>query len=82
MESHYTLPAPRFERPTRLLVVVAPFYRDIADALLAGAPRRDRARPAPRQETVEVPGALELPTAIGLAGAERARSTASSPSAA
>jgi 6,7-dimethyl-8-ribityllumazine synthase len=36
-ESHGLLPRPRFDRPTRVLIVVAPFYRDIADALLAGA---------------------------------------------
>jgi 6,7-dimethyl-8-ribityllumazine synthase len=66
VESHYTLPAPRFERPPRLLVAVAPFYRDIADALLAGARAAiDGAGAA--AEVVEVPGALELPTAIGLA---------------
>lgn len=66
MESHYTLPAPRFERPTRLLLVVAPFYRDIADALLAGA-RAAVARAGATAEAIEVPGALELPTAIALA---------------
>jgi len=65
LESHYTLPAPRFERPTRLLVVVAPFYRDIADALIAGADAAIAAAGAAR-ETVEVPGALELPAAIAL----------------
>jgi len=66
MESHATLPRPRFERPTRVLVVVAPFYRDIADGLLAGARAAlDDARV--HHETVSVPGALELPTAIRLA---------------
>ena len=35
--SHTALPAPRFDVPTRLLVVVAPFYQDIADGLQAGA---------------------------------------------
>jgi 6,7-dimethyl-8-ribityllumazine synthase len=68
MERHHTLPRPRFERPTRVLIVVAPFYRDIADALLAGA-RAAIAGAGALQETVEVPGALELPTAIGLAAA-------------
>jgi len=67
MESHYTLPEPRFEAPTRLLVVVAPFYRDIADALVVGA-RAAIAGAGARDEVVEVPGALELPTAIGIAG--------------
>ncbi len=65
-ESHSTLPRPRFERPTRLLIVVAPFYRDIADALIAGARAALEAAGA-QHETVEVPGALEVPTAIRLA---------------
>jgi 6,7-dimethyl-8-ribityllumazine synthase len=61
-----TLARPRFERPTRLLIVVAPFYRDIADALIAGARAALDAAGADH-ETVEVPGALEIPTAIRLA---------------
>jgi 6,7-dimethyl-8-ribityllumazine synthase len=65
-ESHHVLPRPRFERPTRLLLVTAPFYRDIADALMAGARTAIDAAGA-RHETAEVPGALEIPTAIGLA---------------
>ena len=31
LETHYTLTLPSFERPVRLLVVVAPYYKDIAD---------------------------------------------------
>ena len=61
-----TLVRPRFERPTRVLVVVAPFYRDIADALLAGA-RAALDDAGAEHETVEVPGALEVPPAIRLA---------------
>jgi 6,7-dimethyl-8-ribityllumazine synthase len=64
--AHYVLPRPRFERPTRMLVVVAPYYRDIADALLAGA-RGAMAAAGAACETVEVPGALEIPPAIRLA---------------
>ena len=60
MESHYTLAPPRFDEPTRLLVAVAPFARDIADALLAGA-RAAIARAGAEAETVEVPGARALP---------------------
>jgi len=60
------LPRPRFDAPPAVLIVVAPFYRDIADALLAGARRALDAAGA-RHETVEVPGALEIPTAIALA---------------
>ncbi|HRO10781.1 6,7-dimethyl-8-ribityllumazine synthase [Amaricoccus sp.] len=66
MESHHILPLPRFDRPTRLLLVVAPFYRDIAEALVAGA-RAAVAKAGAGEELVEVPGALELPAAIGLA---------------
>jgi 6,7-dimethyl-8-ribityllumazine synthase len=66
LETHYTLPRPRFERPPRVLIVVAPFYRDIADSLLAGA-RAALEGASVAHETVEVPGALELPTAVRLA---------------
>ena len=36
-ETHYTLPLPAFDKPVKLLIVVAPYYRDIADDLVAGA---------------------------------------------
>ncbi len=36
-ETHYTLPLPVFDKPVKLLIVVAPYYRDIADDLIAGA---------------------------------------------
>ena len=36
-ETHYILPRPEFDRPVKLLIVVAPHYRDIADNLIAGA---------------------------------------------
>jgi 6,7-dimethyl-8-ribityllumazine synthase len=65
-EPHDALPRPRLDRPTRVLVVVAPFYRAIADALLAGA-RAALDDAGARHETVEVPGALEIPPAIRLA---------------
>ncbi len=60
------LPPPRFTRPTRVLVVVAPFYREIADGLIAGA-RAALASAGVDHDLVEVPGALEIPTAIALA---------------
>lgn len=65
-ERHGALPLPAFDRPVRLLVVVAPYYRDIADALLAGARATADACGA-AVEVAEVPGALEIPTAIALA---------------
>jgi 6,7-dimethyl-8-ribityllumazine synthase len=65
-DAHDSLELPAFDRPTRVLIALAPFYREIADHLLAGARAvLDAARVA--HETVEVPGALELPTTIALA---------------
>ena len=64
--AHYTLPLPVFDRPVRLLIVVAPFYRDIADALIAGA-RAVATAAGAEVELVEVPGALEVPSAIAIA---------------
>ena len=46
--------------------MVAPFYRDIADMLIAGAVAEIEASGG-THEIVEVPGALEVPTAIALA---------------
>ncbi|MDU8912871.1 6,7-dimethyl-8-ribityllumazine synthase [Aestuariicoccus sp. MJ-SS9] len=65
-EQHYTLPRPAFDKPVKLLIVVAPYYRDIADDLLAGA-RAEIEAAGGTHDTVEVPGALEVPTAIGIA---------------
>lgn len=65
-ESHYTLPLPRFDKPVKLLIVVAPYYRDIADNLIAGA-RATAAACGAETDLIEVPGALEIPTAIALA---------------
>ena len=48
-----------------ILMVTAPFYRDIADALLQGA-RAALAEAGAVVEEVEVPGALEIPAAIGM----------------
>ena len=36
-EKEYTLPRAEFDKPVKLLIVVAPFYRDIADNMIAGA---------------------------------------------
>lgn len=65
-ESHHTLPLPAFDRPVRLLITVAPYYRDIAGALVAGA-RATAAKAGAEVDLVEVPGALEIAPAIGLA---------------
>jgi 6,7-dimethyl-8-ribityllumazine synthase len=65
-EPHTTLPLPGFDAPVRVLIVVAPYYRDIANDLIAGA-RAVLERCGAAHETVEVPGALEVPPAIALA---------------
>lgn len=60
------LATPGFAEPPRVLIVAAPFYRAVADGLIAGA--RAVLDPAGAEvEIVEVPGALEIPTAIRLA---------------
>ena len=58
----------------RILVVESGYYKDIADALLAGARRALDAAKA-RYDVVTVPGALEIPQAavIALDGARGAR---------
>jgi 6,7-dimethyl-8-ribityllumazine synthase len=65
-EQHYVLDRPEFDKPVKLLIVVAPYYKDIADNLVAGAVAEAEACGA-TWEKVEVPGALELPTAISIA---------------
>ena len=65
-ENHYTLPLPSFDKPVKLLIVVAPYYKDIADQLVAGA-RAVAAACGAEAEVIEVPGALEVTTAIAMA---------------
>lgn len=65
-EETFTLPLPGFDAPVRMLIVVAPYYRDIADQLVAGAKATIEAAGG-TWDLVEVPGALELPTAIRIA---------------
>jgi 6,7-dimethyl-8-ribityllumazine synthase len=61
------LALPRLVAPARVLIVVAPFYHEIAEWLLNGA-RAVLDAAGVAHETVEVPGALEIPTAVRLAG--------------
>lgn len=64
---HYQLDLPKFDTPVRLLIVVAPYYKAIADNLVAGA-RATAEQAGASADLIEVPGALEIPTAIGIAG--------------
>jgi 6,7-dimethyl-8-ribityllumazine synthase len=65
-ETHYTLPRASFDDAPHVLIVVAPYYKDIADNLVAGAKAEIEAAGG-TWDLAEVPGALEVPTAIGLA---------------
>ena len=65
-DEHGILPTPTFDKPVKLLIVAAPFYRAIADNLIAGAKAEIEAAGG-TFEVVEVPGALEIPTAIAMA---------------
>lgn len=67
--SHYTPPMPAFDAPVRVLIVVAPYYKDIADDLVRGAIGTLENAGA-THEIVEVPGALEVPTAIRIADSQ------------
>ncbi len=64
--SDNSLAPPVFDRPTKVLIVVAPYYSKIAEAQLAAA-RSVLERAGAAHESVEVPGALEIPPAISLA---------------
>lgn len=65
-ETHYTPPLPALDPAPKVLIVVAPYYKDIADALVTGAKRAIEAAGG-FWEIAEVPGALEIPPAIGIA---------------
>lgn len=65
-QSHYVLDRPTFDAPLKVLIVVAPYYKDIADHMVAGA-RAELTAAGAKVDVIEVPGALEVPTAIRIA---------------
>lgn len=65
-QEHDSLAPPVFDQPTRVLIVLSPYYAEIAAELSAGAQAAVKAAGA-SCETIHVPGALEIPTAIKLA---------------
>lgn len=65
-EQHHILDLPTFDAPVKLLIVVAPYYKDITDEMIAGAKATTEAAGG-TWDLVEVPGALEVPTAISIA---------------
>ena len=64
-ETHYVLDRPSFDKPVKVLIVVSPYYKQIADQLVAGA-RAEIEATGGTWDLIEVPGALEIPTAIGI----------------
>ncbi len=65
-EQHYILPRATFDKPVKLLIVVSPYYKDIADNMVAGAVAEIEAAGG-TYDIIEVPGALEITTAVGIA---------------
>tara|TARA_B100000900_G_scaffold145146_1_gene123001 strand:+ start:614 stop:1117 length:504 start_codon:yes stop_codon:yes gene_type:complete len=63
---HYVLPRAVFKKTPKVLIVVAPYYHSIAENLLKGAKTEISASNG-KFDIVEVPGALEIATAIGIA---------------
>ena len=60
------LPLPSFDKPPKMLIVAAPFDREIVSLLVKGAARVLDSVSADH-ETVEVPGSLEIPPTIKFA---------------
>ena len=63
---HYSLPRAVLKKIPKVLIVVAPYYHSIAEDLLKGAKTEILASNG-TFDIVEVPGALEIATAIGIA---------------
>jgi 6,7-dimethyl-8-ribityllumazine synthase len=64
--THHILPLPEFDKPVKVLIVASPYYKDISDNQIAGTVAEIEKAGA-THEIVLVPGALEIPTAIGIA---------------
>lgn len=65
-EPRHELELPTFETAPKVLIVLSPYYKEIADNLLAGAEAALEAAGA-FHETIHVPGALEVTPAIRIA---------------
>lgn len=57
---------PSFDKPVKVAIVIAPYYTAIAEAQLAAA-KAVLEQAGATHEVIEVPGSLEIPTAIGIA---------------
>ncbi|MBF9060668.1 6,7-dimethyl-8-ribityllumazine synthase [Rhodobacterales bacterium HKCCSP123] len=57
---------PAFDKPVKVAIVIATYYTAIAEAQLAAA-KGVLEQAGATHEVIEVPGSLEIPTAIGIA---------------
>lgn len=64
--NHHVMERAEFDRPVKILIVTSPYYKDIADEQVAGA-KAEIEGVGGTWDVAEVPGALEIPTAIGIA---------------
>ncbi|UWR00695.1 6,7-dimethyl-8-ribityllumazine synthase [Rhodobacteraceae bacterium S2214] len=64
--SHYIMPLPEFDKPVKVLIVASPYYKDLSDHQIAGA-KAEIEKAGGTWDIVNVPGALEIPTAISIA---------------
>lgn len=69
-ENNHLLPTPKFTDPARILIVISPYYSDVAGELLEGAKRAIHTAGG-IHDIINVPGALEIPPAIRIATAAR-----------
>lgn len=70
-DTHHVLPVPEIPKGTKLLIVRAPYYKEVGDNLLKGAADAIK-RHGATSKLLDVPGALEIPTAIALAAGTEA----------
>ena len=75
LTEHSTLPLPAFDSAVKLLIVVAPYYRAIADDLIAGA-RAAAERAGATVDLIEVPCGTNP---LGVKGAGEAGAVGSPP---
>jgi 6,7-dimethyl-8-ribityllumazine synthase len=62
----HILDLPTFDDPVKLLIVVAPYFKDISDELLCGA-KTTLDEAGVTYDIIEMPSVSELPTAIAIA---------------
>jgi 6,7-dimethyl-8-ribityllumazine synthase len=62
----HILDVPTFDRPVKLLIVVAPYFKEISDELLNGAQAALNSAGV-TYDVIEMPSVSEVPTAIAIA---------------